>query len=265
MVTDFFGKHVHDTLNPDEVVALGAAVQADILAGNNKDFLLLDITPLSLGIETMGGLMDVLIPRNSKIPTRAARQYTTQKDGQGQIRISVYQGERDLVKDNRKLAEFSLKGIPGMPAGFPKVEISFLVNADGILVVKAKELRSGVEQSIEVKPQYGLTDEEVESMLLDSIMHAREDMQMRSLTEARTEASQLLYMTRQFIEKNSSFITAAELCDTRKGIYDLENLLENGDKDQVQAAIEKLNEISRPFAERLMDQAIAVAMKGKQL
>ncbi|MFZ1263163.1 MAG: Hsp70 family protein, partial [Chitinophagaceae bacterium] len=265
MVTDFFGKHVHDTLNPDEVVALGAAVQADILAGNNKDFLLLDITPLSLGIETMGGLMDVLIPRNSKIPSRAARQYTTQKDGQGQIRISVYQGERDLVKDNRKLAEFSLKGIPGMPAGFPKVEISFLVNADGILVVKAKELRSGVEQSIEVKPQYGLTDEEVERMLLDSITHAREDMQMRSLTEARTEASQLLYMTRQFIEKNSSFITAAELCDTRKGIYDLENLLENGDKDQVQAAIEKLNEISRPFAERLMDQAIAVAMKGKQL
>jgi molecular chaperone HscA len=265
MVTDFFGKQVHDTLNPDEVVALGAAVQADILAGNNKDFLLLDITPLSLGIETMGGLMDVLIPRNSKIPSGAARQYTTQKDGQGQIRISVYQGERDLVKDNRKLAEFSLKGIPGMPAGFPKVEISFLVNADGILVVKAKELRSGVEQSIEVKPQYGLTDEEVESMLLDSITHAREDMQMRALTEARTEAGQILYMTRQFIDKNSSFLTTEEQSDTRKGINDLENLLDNGDKDQVQAAIEKLNEISKPFAERLMDQAISSALKGKSI
>ena len=164
-VSDFFGRKVHDSLNPDEVVALGAAVQADILAGNNKDFLLLDITPLSLGIETMGGLMDVLIPRNSKIPSKAARQYTTQKDGQGGMRISVFQGERDLVKDNRKLAEFNLTGIPGMPAGLPKVEVSFLVNADGILVVKAKELRSGIEQSIEVKPQYGLTDEEVEKML----------------------------------------------------------------------------------------------------
>ena len=148
-------------VNPDEVVALGAAVQADILAGNNKDFLLLDITPLSLGIETMGGLMDVLLPRNSKIPSSAGRQYTTQKDGQGSIRISVYQGERDMVNDNRKLAEFNLTGIPGMPAGLPKVEISFIVNADGILTVKAKELRSGVAQSVEVKPQYGLSDADV--------------------------------------------------------------------------------------------------------
>src|SRR6185436_32599 len=136
-VSEFFGRRVHDELNPDEVVALGAAVQADILAGNNKDFLLLDITPLSLGIETMGGLMDVLVPRNSKIPSRAARQYTTQKDGQGSMRIAVYQGERDLVKDNRKLAEFNLTNIPGMPAGLPKVEVSFLINADGILVVTA--------------------------------------------------------------------------------------------------------------------------------
>jgi len=152
-VGEFFKKQVNVSVNPDEVVALGAAVQADILAGNNKDFLLLDITPLSLGIETMGGLMDVLIPRNSKVPSKAARQYTTQKDGQPGMRISVYQGERDLVKDNRKLAEFNLTGIPGMPAGLPKVEVSFLVNADGILVVKAKELRSGVEQTIEVKPQ----------------------------------------------------------------------------------------------------------------
>ncbi|MFY7899719.1 MAG: Hsp70 family protein, partial [Chitinophagaceae bacterium] len=160
-ISSFFGKKVNDSVNPDEVVALGAAVQADILAGNNKEFLLLDITPLSLGIETMGGLMDVLIPRNSKIPTQVGRQYTTHKDGQSGMRISVYQGERDLVKDNRKLAEFNLTGIPGMPAGLPKVDVSFLINADGILVVKAKELRSGVEQSIEVKPQYGLSDEDV--------------------------------------------------------------------------------------------------------
>lgn len=141
-IGNFFGKPVNDSLNPDEVVALGAAIQADILAGNNKDFLLLDITPLSLGIETMGGLMDVLIPRNSRIPTKVGRQYTTHVDGQGSMRISVYQGERDLVKDNRKLSEFNLKGIPAMPAGFPKVEVSFLINADGILVVNAKELRS---------------------------------------------------------------------------------------------------------------------------
>src|SRR6185369_11107860 len=134
-VKKFFGREVYDKLNPDEVVALGAAVQADILAGNNTEMLLLDVTPLSLGIETMGGLMDVLIPRNSKIPNRAGRQYTTQKDGQSGMRISVYQGERDLVKDNRKLAEFSLTGIPAMPGGLPKVEVSFLVNADGILVV----------------------------------------------------------------------------------------------------------------------------------
>src|SRR4029079_15725752 len=125
--------------------------------------------------------MDILIPRNSKVPTKVGRQYTTQKDGQGSMRISVFQGERDLVKDNRKLAEFNLTGIPGMPSGLPKVEVSFLVNADGILVVKAKELRSGVEQSIEVKPQYGLTDKEVETMLLDSISHAKEDMQVRAL------------------------------------------------------------------------------------
>src|SRR6187549_1765324 len=149
-VSKFFERKVHDEVNPDEVVALGAAVQADILAGNNKDFLLLDIIPLSLGIETMGGLMDVLIPRNTKIPAKAGRQYTTQKDGQNGMRISVFQGERDLVKDNRKLSEFNLSGIPAMPAGLAKVEVSFLINADGILNAKAKELRSGVEQSVEV-------------------------------------------------------------------------------------------------------------------
>ncbi|HPI54540.1 MAG TPA: Fe-S protein assembly chaperone HscA, partial [Chitinophagaceae bacterium] len=183
-VSAFFEKPVNDTVNPDEVVALGAAIQADILAGNNKDILLLDITPLSLGIETMGGLMDVLIPRNSKIPSKAGRQYTTQKDGQSGIRISVYQGERDLVQDNRKLAEFVLSGIPAMPAGLPKIDIQFVINADGILQVKATELRTGIVQEIEVKPQYGLTDSEVEAMLLASITHAKADIQLRALVEA---------------------------------------------------------------------------------
>ena len=184
-VRQFFEKDVNDTVDPDEVVALGAAIQADILAGNNKDFLLLDITPLSLGIETRGGLMDVLIPRNSKIPSSASRQYTTQVAGQSGMKIAVYQGERDLVNDNRKLAEFNLTSIPGMPAGLPKVEVTFLINADGILVVKAKELRSGVQQSIEVQPQYGLTDEAVEKMLLESITHAKDDIATRALLEAQ--------------------------------------------------------------------------------
>ena len=264
-VNDFFNRVPNDSLNPDEVVALGAAVQADILAGNNKDFLLLDITPLSLGIETMGGLMDTLIPRNSKIPSKVGRQYTTQKDGQGSLRISVYQGERDLVKDNRKLAEFNLTGIPGMPAGLPKVEVSFLVNADGILVVRAKELRSGIEQSIEVKPQYGLTDVEVEKMLLDSISHAKEDMQTRALVEAQTEAKQIIESTTQFITKNKEFLTIQELKDTEAAIKKLSALMENGNKDEIHGNIEKLNEISRPYAERLMDEAISKAMKGKTI
>lgn len=264
-VRNFFNKEVNDSMNPEEVVALGAAIQADILAGNNKDFLLLDITPLSLGIETMGGLMDVLIPRNSKIPSGVSRQYTTQKDGQAGMRISVFQGERDLVRDNRKLAEFNLTGIPGMPAGIPKVEVSFLVNADGILVVKAKELRSGVEQSIEVKPQYGLTDAEVEKMLLDSITHAGEDIRVRALTEARTEAGQILQVTKNFIEKNNELLTADEISSTEKAMQELSELVSMEDKDKIQAGIERLNEISRPYAERVMDQAISTAMKGQSI
>jgi len=264
-VSQFFGKPINDSVNPDEVVALGAAVQADILAGNNKDFLLLDITPLSLGIETMGGLMDVLIPRNAKIPTKVGRQYTTHKDGQGSMRISVFQGERDLVKDNRKLAEFSLKGIPGMPAGLPKVEVSFLINADGILVVKAKELRSGVEQEIEVKPQYGLTDEEVEHMLMDSLTHAKEDMQVRALVEARTEGEQILEVTEKFIGKNASLLSKEEITATAAAMQALQMALTMEDKNLIHTKIEELNEVTRPFAERAMDAAISGALKGKSI
>lgn len=264
-VSKFFNRKVHDELNPDEVVALGAAVQADILAGNNKDFLLLDITPLSLGIETMGGLMDVLVPRNSKIPSKAGRQYTTQKDGQNGMRISVYQGERDLVKDNRKLAEFNLSGIPAMPAGLAKVEVSFLINADGILNVKAKELRSGVEQSIEVKPQYGLTDTEVEKMLMDSIQHASEDMKIRALVEAKTEAQQLIDTTQKFLDKNAGYLLPAEIEVTTKALDELRTSLDSGNKDLIHKKTETLNEISRPYAERIMDMAISKAMSGKSI
>lgn len=264
-VSAYFDRPVNDTVNPDEVVALGAAIQADILAGNNKDFLLLDITPLSLGIETMGGLMDVLIPRNTKIPSKAGRQYTTQKDGQGSMRISVFQGERDLVKDNRRLAEFNLTGIPGMPAGLPKVEVNFLINADGILVVNAKELRSGVEQSIEVKPQYGLTDTEVESMLLDSITHARDDMQQRALVEARTEGEQMLQVTEKFLTNNTAIITKEEMMATANAMQALQMALTMTDKNLIQTKTEELNEISKPFAERAMDSAISQALKGKSI
>ena len=265
LVSEFFKRPLHDSLHPDEVVALGAAVQADILAGNNKEFLLLDITPLSLGIETMGGLMDVLIPRNTKIPFKVARQYTTQKDGQGSMRISVYQGERDLVADNRKLAAFNLKGIPGMPAGFPKVEVSFLINADGILTVRAKELRSGAEQSIEVKPQYGLTDTEVERMLLESITYAGDDIKIRALTEARAEGELLLGQTEKFIARNASLLTQEEMLRTAEAMQSLQLSLTLEDKNLIQRQIEALNEISRPYAERAMDQAVSGALKGKSL
>lgn len=264
-VSEFFGRPVNDTVNPDEVVVLGAAVQADILAGNNKELLLLDITPLSLGVETMGGLMDVLVPRNSKIPTKAARQYTTQKDGQSGMKISVYQGERDLVQHNRKLAEFNLTGIPAMPAGLPKVEISFLINADGILLVTAKELRSGIEQSIEVKPQYGLTDAEVETMLLDSITNAKDDIATRALVEARTEGEQLLQTTERFIQKNSAALSGEELMETAAAMQTLQLAITMDDKNLIQSKIEALNEISRPYAERVMDEAVAGAMKGRKL
>jgi len=264
-VSAFFGKAVHDELNPDEVVALGAAVQADILAGNNTDMLLLDVTPLSLGIETMGGLMDVLIPRNSKIPTKAGRQYTTQKDGQGSMRISVYQGERDLVQDNRKLSEFNLAGIPGMPAGLPKVEVTFLIDADGILKVSATELRSGVAQSIEVKPQYGLTDEEVEHMLLDSLTHARDDIKTRALVEAATEAAQMLDVTEKFLEKHRDMLTAEEIATTKTHMQQLRDAIAAKDKDRIQLQTEELNNVSRPYAERVMDSALKDAMRGKKV
>jgi molecular chaperone HscA len=264
-VAEFFGRPIHDALNPDEVVALGAAIQADVLAGNNREILLLDITPLSLGIETAGGLMDVLIPRNAKIPSRAARQYTTQIDGQSSMRISVYQGERDLVADNRKLAEFNLKGIPGMPAGLPKVEIGFLINADGILTVTAREIRSGIQQSIEVKPQYGLTDQEVEQMLMDSITHAQDDIFKRALTEARTEADQLLKTTERFLQKNASFLTAEEMTQTAMAMQSLQMAMSMEDKSLIQTKQEELNNISRPYAERIMDQAVAAALKGNKI
>lgn len=264
-VAEFFNKPVNDTINPDEVVALGAAIQADVLSGNRTDILLLDVTPLSLGIETMGGLMDVIIPRNSKIPTKAGRQYTTSVDGQVNMKVSVYQGERDLVKENRKLAEFDLRGIPSMPAGLPKVDINFMLNADGILKVQAIELRSGIKQEIEVKPTYGLTDDEVEKMLLDSVTFAKDDVQQRMIIEARTEGEQMVYTAENFIKKSAEYLSIDEIAHTKKLIEDLKDELPNANKDNILKAIDLLNEYTKPFAERVMDIAVSHAMKGKKV
>lgn len=265
-VSEFFGKAANNTLDPDEVVALGAAIQADILAGNRKDILLLDVTPLTLGIETMGGLMDPIIPRNSKIPTKAGRQYTTSIDGQVNMKISVYQGERDVVQENRKLAEFDLKGIPAMPAGFPKVDVNFILNADGILKVEAIELRSGTRQEVEVKPQYGLTDAQVEQMLLDSITHAREDVAARMVIEARTTAEQMLYQVERFLEKNGEHLTEEEVQMTRQNVQRLKDVLAaGGNKDAILTAVDVLEEQTSPFAERVMQISIKKAMSGKKI
>ncbi len=264
-VAAFFGQEVYDKVNPDEVVALGAAIQADVLAGNQKDVLLLDVTPLSLGIETMGGLMDVILPRNSKIPTKVGRRYTTSIDGQRNLKIAVFQGERDLVEHNRKLGEFILKGIPPMPAGLPQIEIQFLLNADGILKVKAKELRSDVEQEIEVKPQYGISEEEMAKMLLDSIHNAQQDMAVRALLEARNEANHMLLSSDKFLQQNEEILTEEEIIATKQLTADLKKAVQGEDKDAINKAIADLNTYTAPLAHRAMDKTIAEAMAGKKI
>jgi molecular chaperone HscA len=261
---EFFGKTPNDNINPDEAVALGAAIQADILAGNRKDLLLLDVTPLSLGIETLGGLMDTIIPRNSKIPMGAGRQYTTSVDGQTNLRVSVFQGERELVTDNRKLAEFTLKGIPPMPAGLPKIEIQFIIDADGILIVKAKELRSGIEQEIEIKSQYGISEEEMGKMLLESISMAQEDMTERGLREAVNEANLVLKALDKFMVQNP-WIPEENIEMLTKLAQQLKRQLAAGDKDSILQSIEELNTYASPFAQKSMDISIRAGVKGKHI
>ncbi len=264
-VTNYFGKEAKHHLNPDEVVALGAAVQADILAGNRKDMLLLDITPLSLGIETVGGLMDTLLPRNSKVPSSVGRQYTTSVDGQTKLKVSVYQGERDLVEHNRKLGEFILNGIPSMAAGMPKIEIIFQLDADGILRVVAKELRSNVETQVEIKSTYGISEEDMARMLLDSIKHAEGDMKVKALQEAKNEANSVLNASEKFLTQHDNILTKEEMEETTTLTAALKEEVESGTKDSINQAMDVLNNYTRPLAERAMDHTIKESLSGKKI
>ena len=265
MVGDFFERPINDSLNPDEVVAIGASIQANVLSGRQKGILLLDVTPLSLGIETLGGLMDVIIPRNSKIPAKAGRQYTTSKDGQKNLKISIFQGERDLVEHNRKLGEFILSGIPPMPAGLPKIEIQFIIDADGILMVKAKELRSDVSQEIQIRSQYGLSEEEMAKMLIDSISHAEEDMKAKALLEATNEARSIILAAEKFVQQNQGHLTKEELDKTVLYKDELEATIQTKDKDKINDAIQSFNEFTTPLAQKAMERAISDSLKGKTI
>jgi Fe-S protein assembly chaperone HscA len=265
-VEELFGRAPHTEIDPDEVVALGAAVQADILAGSRRDTLLLDVTPLSLGIETMGGVMSKIIPRNSTIPASATESFTTYIEGQTNVKIHVLQGERELVSDCRSLAEFDLKGIPPMPAGLPRIEVKFLIDADGILNVSALEQRTGKFQSIEVKPTYGLTDEQVETMILESFEHAEADIEARLGIEARNEARQVL----EACAKSTNSEEYAGLSDEERTkisecVRTLEGAVGGDDHQKIRDGIENLNKATMNLAELIMNAAVARALKNKRV
>lgn len=264
-VKRFFGQELNLSLDPDLVVAQGAAVQADILAGNQKDILLLDVTPLSLGIETVGGLMDVIIPRNTKVPSRVGRQYTTSVDGQKNLKVSVYQGERDLVKHNRKLAEFILRDIPPMPAGIPKIEIHFILDADGIVQVKATELRSGKTTQIEVRSTYGITEEEMALMLKNSIQHAEDDMKAKALIEARTEAQNIVLSTDKFMQQHQGRFEEHQFEKLNELKMELMAKMKEDDKDAIEEAMKSINDFAKPMAHQAMDEVIGQSMSGKSI
>jgi molecular chaperone DnaK (HSP70) len=263
-VHDLFGKPPHCELNPDEVVALGAAVQADILGGGTTDLLLLDVTPLSLGIETMGGVMSSLIRRNTTIPASTKEMFTTYVDGQTGVDIHILQGERELVKDNRSLARFRLK-IPPLPAGVPRIEVTFLIDANGILNVSARDVRTGETQSIAVKPSYGLTDEEVERMIGESFKFATEDLKARQLIEATTEAEAILKAVEKALKQGGQLIGEEERSAIRTSIAALESAKTGTDHKAIRTRMTELEQATHHLAEVLMDTSLKEALENKKL
>ena len=263
-VRELFGMEPLADIDPDEVVALGAAVQADLLTAESPqhDVLLLDVTPLSLGLETMGGLVEKLILRNTTIPVRATQEFTTFADAQTGMDVHVLQGERELVPDNRSLAKFTLSGIPPLPAGLARVAVTFQVDADGILSVTAREQLTGVSQTITVKPSHGLTDDEIERMLLASIEHAEQDVQARLLIDNRVEAQRILKATEKQLESNGDLLAAEERRQIEAQMAAVQKAAQGTDHNAIHSEVEKLDQVSADFAKRVMDRGIERALKG---
>jgi molecular chaperone HscA len=266
-VMEFFGKPLLNNVDPDKVVALGAAIQANVLAGNKSgdDMLLLDVIPLSLGIETMGGLVEKLIPRNSTIPVARAQEFTTFKDGQTAMAIHIVQGERELVKDCRSLAQFTLRGIPPMVAGAARIRVTFQVDADGLVSVVAQELTSGVVAQIDVKPSYGLTDAEIANMLQASFTYAKADADARVLAEARTDAQRLIEAVQAAMKADAELLSAAEHLLIAQEIESLQRAQSSGDPRAIKTSVEKLSAATDAFAAKRMDKSVAAALTGKSL
>ena len=267
-VGELFGREPLVDIDPDQVVAIGAAIQADALAGNKRgeELLLLDVIPLSLGLETMGGLMEKVIPRNTTIPVARAQEFTTYKDGQTAMMIHVLQGERELVKDCRSLARFELRGIPPMVAGAAKIRVSFQVDADGLLAVSAREMSSGVEASIQVKPSYGLTDGEIARMLQDSFQYAGDDMNARALREQQVEAERLLEAVRSALDADGErLLDADERLAIEASMDTLRELAAGSDTAAIEQQIKRLSQVTDAFAARRMDASVKAALAGRRL